>query len=103
MVLVNTTFHVDTGLDDEWTEWAHAVYIATASSAGYRHPLLMRLCSREEDSPGTTYALQIQCDGPREASDWLDKLQPGLLQEAARRWSQRVLHFTTVMEEVERG
>ena len=49
-----------------------------------------------------TYALQIQCDGMPEASDWLDKLQPVLLDEISRRWGQRVLHFTTMMEEVER-
>lgn len=101
MILVNTTFHVESGLESEWIDWAHGVYIATAVSAGYRHPLLMRIFSRE-DNGGTTYALQIQCDGPREAADWLDRLQPGLLDEIAGRWQQRVLHFTTMMEEVTR-
>ncbi|MDE5895388.1 MAG: DUF4286 family protein [Muribaculum intestinale] len=101
MILVNTTFLVESGLEGEWTVWAHTVYIPTAVSAGYRHPLLMRVFS-QEDNGGTTYALQIQCDGMPEASDWLDKLQPVLLDEISRRWGQRVLHFTTMMEEVER-
>ena len=62
MILVNTTFLVESGLEGEWTVWAHTVYIPTAVSAGYRHPLLMRVFS-QEDNGGTTYALQIQCDG----------------------------------------
>ncbi|MCX4369022.1 MAG: DUF4286 family protein [Duncaniella sp.] len=97
MILVNTTFLVESGLEGEWTVWAHTVYIPTAVSAGYRHPLLMRVFS-QEDNGGTTYALQIQCDGMPEASDWLDKLQPVLLDEINRRWGQHVLNFTTMME-----
>ena len=102
MILINTTFHVAHGLEDQWTAWAYDVYIRTALSAGYQLPLLMRIISEEENG-GTTYALQIQAVGHSEATDWLDKLQPGLLSEIGRRWGENVLHFTTMMEEVARG
>jgi hypothetical protein len=101
MILVNTTFLVEYGLENEWIDWAHTVYIATATSVGHRNPLLMRVFSKEENG-GTTFALQIQCDGKADADEWLTKLQPGLLKEISTRWGQRVLHFTTMMEEVER-
>lgn len=101
MFLVNTTFLVADGLEDEWVDWAYGVYVPAAVADGGRCTLLMRILSPQPEA--SSYALQVQWSDAAAASRWRNEYQPVLLDEMARRWQQRVLHFTTLMEEVERG
>lgn len=103
MLLVNTTFLVEPELEREWTDWALAAYMPAAKAVGGRSAKLLRILSAQGSaSEGLSFAVQVFVPDADAASRWLDCHQPALLGVASRRWQQRVLHFTTVMEEVER-
>ncbi|MCM1505202.1 MAG: DUF4286 family protein [Muribaculum sp.] len=99
MIVVNTTFHVETAVEREWVAWIHATYLAMAVATGVMYsPLFMRIRSHVEG--GTAYALQMQAESESDAERWLDDIQPKLLTEMYSHWGERVLYFTTIMDEV---
>lgn len=102
MLLINTTFLVESGVEREWTSWAYDVYIPATKAVGGKSAKLLHILA-DPQQQGVSYALQFELADHAAADRWLDCHQPALLGVVARRWQQRVLHFTTVMEEVERG
>lgn len=99
MIVVNTTFHVEAAVEREWVAWIHATYLAIAASTGIIFsPLFLRIRSQVEG--GVAYAVQMQTESESDAERWLDEMQPKLLAEMYSHWGERVLYFTTVMDEV---
>lgn len=99
MIVANTTFHVESSVEHEWVAWVHATYLAIATSAGVAcSPLFLKIMSPVEG--GVCYAVQLQAESEATVDGWLNELQPKLLAEMHSRWGEKVLFFTTLMEEV---
>ncbi len=99
MIVVNTTFHVETAIEREWVAWIHATYLAIATSTGVMYsPLFLRIMSPAEG--GAAYAVQLQTGSESDAEMWLNNVQPKLLSEMQSHWGDKALFFTTLMEEV---
>lgn len=100
MIVVNTTFHVESSIEQEWVAWVHATYLAIALSSGVHcRPLFLKIMSQMEGGAG--YAVQVHADSESDADRWLNVVQPKLLAEMHGRWGEKALFFTTLMQEVE--
>lgn len=98
-MIVNTTFVVDRDIAEAWLTWLRMAYIAEATAyGGMTSPQLARIVAPEAAGEADSYALQMRTS---DADRWLTSLQPDLLQRMAGQWGKRVLHFTTLMEEVD--
>ncbi len=99
MILINTTFHVESDVEKEWVAWVHATYLALATAEGTAlSPLFLKIMSQMEGGVG--YAVQVQAGSQSDVDMWLGEMQPKLLSEMYGRWGDKVLFFTTLMEEV---
>ncbi len=99
-MIVNTTFCVEEPLVSEFIEWGKCVYIETARrDCAMRDTIIMRILAPSEGNT-VNFAIQFRCDGNERLVEWIDSYQPVLLDSAAKKWEQRVLHFTTLMEEM---
>lgn len=100
MIIINTTFVVDTAIYDQWIEWLKSDYIATALTSKLDDPRLMKIVAETE--PGVAnYALQLHAPSIDTLEHWLQTTQPGLLASMTRLFADKALHFTTLMQPVE--
>lgn len=98
MTLLNTTFHVHSSVNDSFVNWVKTVYIPTATANGqFANPLFTRILT-QVDPEATSYAVQLQTSSHSKAVVWHDTTAAQLKEELARKWGERVLHFTTYME-----
>lgn len=98
MILLNTTFHVHTSVNDLFIKWAQAIYIPKAMECGqFSNPLFTRIMM-QVDPEATSYAVQLQAISHAEAEAWHDSMGTQLKDALAREVGERVLHFTTYME-----
>ncbi len=102
MILLNTTFHVHNSVENDFLDWVHETYIAQAMGTGlFSDPIVSRILI-ETDPEGKSYAVQLRAKSHDLASKWHDK-EAGLLKNAlAVKYGERILHFTTFMEIVNR-
>lgn len=98
-MIVNTTFYVEPALKSEFEGWASDCYVAAAvKSTGYVSSMVMRLLVEIEAGAG--YAVQLRFADDDAARHWDNAVAPELLSAAAKRWGERMVHFTTFMEEL---
>ena len=101
MILLNTTFHVHTSVNEPFIEWVKATYIPSAMKSGlFTAPLFTRIMM-QVDPEATSYAVQLQASSHTEAEAWHDSMGTQLKDALAREVGERVLHFTTYMEIIE--
>lgn len=99
-MVINTTFCVEEPIVNEFIEWVKSVYLETACRDCSMHDeMVMRILAPTEDNT-VNFAVQFRCDNSERLVEWIDTYQPVLLDSAAKKWGQKALHFTTLMEEV---
>lgn len=99
-MIINTTFCVEQPISDEFIEWAKNVYLETACrDCSMHNPLIMHILAPTKDNT-INFAIQFRCDDNEHLVEWIDTYQPVLLDSAAKKWGQKALHFTTLMQEI---
>lgn len=102
MILINTTFHVHNSIIDEFIDWANNIYINKALSSEYlSSPLLSKILA-DTDPEGTSFALQLKATDIDKAQQWHDIEAQTIKNDAFRKWGEKMLHFTTYMEIIEK-
>lgn len=100
MILYNTTFHIDSAIDREFTDWLKSRFIADALSFGFVKPMVTRLINQVE--PGcNSYALHLNANDISTVEKWEADSKMKLMQEMFGVWGERALAFSTPMEIVE--
>lgn len=98
MLVINTTFHVENPLVEEFLTWVRNSYFAEASAAeGIGSPVLMRLLV-EVDPEATSFAVQLSARDLATAECWHDTEGARLRDEFVSRRPGRIVFFTTYME-----
>lgn len=98
MILLNTTFHVHTSVNDAFIKWVKDTYIPKALESGhFSQPIFTRIMM-QVDPEAVSYAVQLQSSSHSDAESWHDTEAAQLKEELARLWGERVLHFSTYME-----
>ncbi|MCH5245202.1 MAG: DUF4286 family protein [Muribaculaceae bacterium] len=98
MFIVNTTFHVENSLLDEFLIWVKDIYIPEAVASGLLNSPVLNRILVEVDPAATGYAVQFCADTIEHASLWHDEQGAELRGQLMRRWPQQIVFFTTYME-----
>lgn len=98
MLLLNTTFYVESSLADDFSNWICNTYIPAAMASGcVIAPIFSKLMIEvEEGMEG--FAMQFQAESSQKASEWQDGEGDRLRGEYAMLHPGKVLSFSTYME-----
>lgn len=98
MILLNTSFHFDSALRDEFLLWINDVYKPAILSSGNFSDFLFARILEEVGQRVDAYCFQYRSASESKAVDWRDNEGGKLLSSFARRFPERVVYFTTLME-----
>lgn len=107
MILYNVTVSIDNNVADEWLQWMKDVHIPEVMGTGYF--LANQICRvmGEEDTGGTTYAVQYTCRSVSDLQEYQREHSPALQQKVNERYAGKYASFRTMLEvvgvNVERG
>lgn len=101
MLIVNTTYHVTEDSQKDWIFWVKNEYIPEVTKTEMLvNPRLFRLLV--EDEPGNLgYALQFEVKDLDTLEDWFLRYGSELQTTLSKRFQDKILGFTTMMESVE--
>ena len=100
MYILNTTFHVHKSVDSEFKKWVRTEYIPSAinprklTQAGFARLML------EVQEDCSSYAISLKATSLEDAVDWYDNSGAELRRELYARFGEKVVFFTTCMEEL---
>lgn len=98
MIILNTTFLVHKTIESQFIDWVHQTYLPTAQQSGiFTDPVFSRVLL-ETDPEGTSYAIQLQAKSHTDATQWHESEAALLKNALAQKWGEKVLHFSTFME-----
>lgn len=99
--ILNTSFHMEASITDEFLEWVKNDYIKQALTCSYfTNPVVARILTETE--PGVVgYAVHLETDNLKSATCWHDREASDLKAVLSRRFGQRIVFFSTFMEVVE--
>ncbi len=96
MIIVNTTFYVDCSIETEFLNWVRAVYVPQATLS---QPSVARILGAVEEGM-VAVAVRMHAPSVEAAMAW-DNGEGALLRGVlAEKYGQKVLHFTTLMENI---
>lgn len=101
MLIFNTTYHIENGLQNSFIEWLKTEYIplATKSEALF-NPSLSKVLA-QEDAEGECYALQFNVHNSENLVRWYDEYGNGLNKKLTEKFSTQVAGFSTVLQKID--
>ncbi len=100
MIILNTTFHVHSSVEDKFLRWVRVNYIPQALSSGMLYsPSLARILIDVEPE-SASFALQFSAGSIEDASRWHDGNGDVLRRKLSRVFGDRIVYFTTYMEKL---
>ncbi|MCC8188405.1 MAG: DUF4286 family protein [Bacteroides sp.] len=98
MLIYNTTYHVEAGLDRNFLIWMRECYIPEVEKQGMLHtPRLARLLSHQEEG-NVSYALQWEVADSATLHRWHREQGVKLQEEMTGIFKDKVVGFPTLME-----
>ncbi|MCM1162671.1 MAG: DUF4286 family protein [Muribaculaceae bacterium] len=98
MIIVNTTFYVDSALESEFLTWLRSSYIPASPLSA---PSLARILLDVGEEGMNAYALKLCAETMTEAQAWIEGEASLLFGTLGMKYGEKVLHFTTFMESIE--
>ncbi len=99
MTLLNTTFFVPRSMEEGFLEWAGRVYLPSASKVSASEPVFLRILG-QNDSDTANYAVQLWMASQEDARKWHETLGAGLMDAAVKKFSGKLLFFSTFMDKI---
>jgi hypothetical protein len=101
MILHNTTFSVDQTVNEAWLDWIKEIYFAAAKESGWVNQFrLMRMRNVPDDS-GLTYSVQLYFIQESHWEEFLDAIEPSLLNHLVVHFGEKVLFFQSQLDVIE--
>jgi hypothetical protein len=100
MIIYNVTVNIDNDVRDEWLKWMKEVHIPNVMKTGFFTESRMLRLIGDEESGGTTYAIQYTCETMRDFELYRDGFSPALKQEASDKFGEKFTAFRTLLETV---
>ena len=98
MILYNVTVNVEDSVHKEWVEWMKAVHIPNVMRTGmFSENRFLRLLM-EEETGGTTYAVQYVCESMDRFREYEERFAPALRAEVMERYEGKFVTFRTLLE-----
>ena len=100
MIIYNVTININHDVHDEWLKWMQEIHIPQVLKTGiFSEGKMLRLIG-DEDSGGTTYAIQYSCASMKEYEKYRDEFAPALQQETAKLFKDKFVAFRTLLETI---
>lgn len=100
MIIYNVTVNIDNAVAVEWLHWMQEVHIPAVMATGmFLENHIYRVLA-DEDSGGTTYAIQYYCEDMVTYENYRNVFAPALQSEVTRRYTDKFLAFRTLLEVV---
>jgi hypothetical protein len=100
MILYNVTVSIDNTVAADWLQWMKDVHIPEVMGTGYF--LANQICRvvEDEETGGTTYAVQYTCRSVEDLKEYQREHSPALQQKVNERYAGRYASFRTMLEVV---
>ena len=100
MIIYNVTVNVDNSVQKEWLEWMQQIHIPEVLETGmFTENRILRLIG-DEDSGGTTYAIQYTAPDMAHYIRYRDEFAPRLQKSAMDKFGDKFTAFRTLLETV---
>jgi Domain of unknown function (DUF4286) len=100
MIIYNVTININHDVHDAWLKWMQEEHIPMVLKTGlFLEGKMLRLLG-DEDSGGTTYAIQYSCENMQNYERYRDAFAPALQQETQKLFKDKFVAFRTLLETV---
>ena len=101
MIIYNVTVNIESSVHDEWIRWMKEVHIPDVMKSGLFLENRMLKVLGDEDSGGTTYAIQYTCRNITDFRKYETEFAPGLRKEHQEKFKDQFVSFRTLLELVD--
>ena len=101
MIVYNVTINIDLDAHDEWLKWMKEVHIPAVMRTGYFMDYKMLRLLGDEDSGGSTYAVQYTCKTMNDFLAYEEHHAPALRTEYNEKFKDKFVAFRTLLEVIE--
>lgn len=98
MIIYNVTVNVDNDIREEWLQWMRETHIPDVMQRGIFSESRMVRVLADEDSGGTTYAIQYTCANMEAYENYRDNHSPGLQKITRDKYGDKIVAFRTLLE-----
>lgn len=100
MIILNTTFFAEEQVAPAVLQWLREIYVKAAEAAGIFSVVELARITEPVEPGAVSFACRCCCHSAAEARRWHDSAAVLVRDELQSRWGQRVLWFTTYMEQL---
>jgi hypothetical protein len=100
MIIYNVTVNIEDDVHDAWMKWMKEVHVPDVLGTGmFLENRIMKVLV-EEETGGTTYAIQYTCESMERFREYEQKFAPALREDAEKNFGGRFVAFRTLLETV---
>ncbi|MFM2135683.1 MAG: hypothetical protein RL021_1083 [Bacteroidota bacterium] len=100
MIIYNVTVNIDDDVHDDWLKWMKETHIPDVLRTGmFLENRIMKVLV-EEETGGTTYAIQYACESMEVFRRYESEFAPGLRADADKLFGGKFVAFRTLLETV---
>lgn len=100
MILLNTTYVVNTGLEDQFLDFLRKEIVTDFRRDGFFSDLKLRVVYTDDEAT-INYCLQAECDDMDKLENWMMMNSKAMAMKLRQKFATSVLSFATVLEDVE--
>ncbi len=100
MILLNTTYVVNTGLENQFLDFLRKEIVADFRRDGFFSDLKLRVVYTDDEAT-INYCLQAECDDMDKLENWMMMNSKTMAMKLRQKFATSVLSFATVLEDVE--
>lgn len=101
MIVYNTTFHVEKGIQHESLDYLRAEFIPKAIESGILNKPCLRKILHESEDEGVNFSVQFHVEDIETLNNWLQKEGQFLHKDLIDRFGSQIAGFSTLLEEIE--
>jgi hypothetical protein len=100
MIIYNVTVNIEDDVHDAWLQWMQEVHVPDVLGTGMFLENRILKVLVEEETGGTTYAIQYTCESMARFREYEEKFAPALRADAEKHFGGRFVAFRTLLETV---
>lgn len=100
MIIYNVTINIDREVESEWVRWMKSVHIPEVLATNCFESCRMLKMMYEEESQGTTYAMQYTAKSLEMIEQYQREFAEALQAEHSSRYKNKFVVFRSLLEEV---
>ncbi len=100
MIVINTTFHVEKSIEDDFCRWVRETYVPLALSSGLLSAPCFARIMLEVQEDCSSFAVSFKARTMDDAVRWHDGEGDTLRRSLHSRFGERALFFSTYMDEL---